>query len=142
NSVDTTILHQTPVHTDVAVTALHHLIYDTGINPGTQPSWNLDGKSWLVDPNSTGIKQVADKPDFKIYPNPASGIVAVYFENDNKYTPYVNIYNTIGQKVNAPYSILSPNKLNIDVSELANGIYTVNIRVGNTEKSEQLVVSK
>lgn len=40
-NVNTTVMRQSPVHTDIAVTALHHLIYDSGINPETDTAWHL-----------------------------------------------------------------------------------------------------
>ncbi|MDX2002784.1 MAG: alkaline phosphatase family protein [Chitinophagales bacterium] len=47
SSVNTVLQKQSPVLVDVATTALHHLIYNSGIVPDNYPAWNLDGKSWL-----------------------------------------------------------------------------------------------
>lgn len=74
--VDANLMKQSPVHPDVAVTALHHLLYDT-LNPENVTAWNLDGKSWLLQP--TGIEQTTANTQLKVFPNPSSGI----FEIDN-----------------------------------------------------------
>ncbi|MGB3085458.1 MAG: alkaline phosphatase family protein, partial [Saprospiraceae bacterium] len=36
-----------PVQPDIAVTALHHLLYDQGWKPECNDAWSLDGYSWL-----------------------------------------------------------------------------------------------
>jgi predicted AlkP superfamily pyrophosphatase or phosphodiesterase len=76
NLFDTTcvnypLMRQSPVHADVTVTALHHLIYDSGINPETKPEWHLDGKSWLLTPNA--VKDIAAE-NLNVFPNPCTNL--------------------------------------------------------------------
>lgn len=66
--VNYSLMRQSPVHADVTVTALHHLIYDSGINPETKPEWHLDGKSWLLNPN--GVEDIAAE-NLQVFPNPS-----------------------------------------------------------------------
>ncbi len=46
-SVNLVTQRQSPVLVDIGTTALHHLIYDSGIVPENNAAWDLDGKSWL-----------------------------------------------------------------------------------------------
>ncbi len=78
--VNEAILENSPVQTDIAVTALHHLIYDLGIRPEDQPAWNLDGKSWLDKISSIDSKENQNK--LAVYPNPVEDELTVWFQND------------------------------------------------------------
>lgn len=75
--VDAWLLKQSPVHADIAVTALHHLVTDAGVDPETKAEWNLDGKSWLTSP--TGMQPSASTM-FNVYPNPATSGISVNLE--------------------------------------------------------------
>lgn len=93
NPVDTTLLKSTPVLTDIAVTALAHILKGSSCgNPETNPTWNLDGKSWLLndtipDPTDTTnpptyVEDVNNAAvQFGIFPNPNNGVFKAAFHN-------------------------------------------------------------
>lgn len=119
--VDANLLKQSPVHPDIAVTALHHLLYDT-LNPENVAAWKLDGKSWLQQ--STGIEQTTADAQLNIFPNPNSGL----FEIDglqlstNKNLP-VEIYTLDGRKI---YSeIPTSMRFSIDLKTIEKGFYVL-----------------
>lgn len=51
---------KSPVQTDIAVTALHHLLYESGCNPEDCHSWVLDGRSWLKEMGMLTDKKSTD----------------------------------------------------------------------------------
>ena len=127
--VDLPLLKNSPTHPDVAVTALHHLIYESGINPETKPEWNLDGKSWLLTP--TGIDEVGVNGTFFVYPNPVAEELTVrglQFAVE-KQIP-VELFSVDGKKV---WSVTpTANTIAINVQNFAKGIYL--LKVGTATK--------
>ncbi len=126
--VNESILLATPSQTDITVTALHHLIYDSGINPETKPEWNLDGQSWLI--NTSDISITSTQQTFEIYPNPSSGSFVLNVPTAGvKHLP-VEIFSVAGKKMFETIPVSE--KTEIILSDLARGMYYV--RLGNTCK--------
>lgn len=137
--VDTAKLRVTPVQTDIGVTALHHLIYDTGIRPENKSEWGLDGKSWLDD--FTGIKN--DDPrslDIKVFPNPTTGLVTLWLETEGKKLNY-EVMNANGQTVMKEENLSIANKLNIDLSAQGKGTYFIRLTVGDKQATKRVVLN-
>lgn len=116
----------TPVHTDIAVTALHHLIYDIG-KPSDYPAWALDGKSWLKEP--TGIEEQTANGTLNLYPNPATGLVNLSFDNAANVPVSYTIYNAEGQIVKGAANINTQNKLSVDMNDVPTGLYFISLTV-------------
>ncbi len=118
--VNNALLKNSPTHPDIAVTALHHLIYESGINPETKPEWNLDGKSWLLNPN--GVDEIAEKDNISVYPNPAAGEFTVgnlQLTLKNK-TP-VELFSADGRKVFGTVPVSE--SITINTANFAKGVY-------------------
>jgi len=127
--VNLSLMKESPVHTDITVTALHHLIYDSGINPETKPEWNLDGKSWLSNPN--GLNEIAEREDVSVYPNPNNGeftIMGLQFAIEKNLQ--VEIFTLDGRKVFA--AVPSTVELKINSVPFPRGIYF--LKVGDAVK--------
>lgn len=109
--VDVSLLKQSPVHADIAVTALHHLVADAGVNPETKPEWSLDGKSWLTLP--TGLRHLQSA--INLYPNPASSAITVQLKQtgpanitlSDMHGKTVMSKNVYGSEVNLPLENIS-----------------------------------
>jgi len=133
NGVDTALLNLSPVQADIAVTALHHLIFDTGQNPENIGPWGFDGKSWLntfID-STTGTNKVFDASEnIKLYPNPTTGIVTVWFENSDSQPVEVRLFDIAGRVVKVVTEQQTSNKINIDLSEQPVGQYIAQITIG------------
>jgi hypothetical protein len=132
--VDYNLLRQSPVHADITVTALHWLIYDSGINPETKPEWNLDGKSWLI--NTSGIKESSIAGDISIYPNPSSGVFTISGLQPavQAHLP-LEIFSADGRKV---FGIVpTKTEMEVETCQFPRGIYFV--KVGDT--AQKLVVN-
>lgn len=138
SGVDTNLLKQSPVQTDIAVTALHHLLYDEGIQPEEQTQWKLDGKSWLARFTSI-VEEKNNEPNIKIYPNPNNGLFTLWFENETNQLVHYAVTNIAGKLVTEGTSI-SANKLTVNMNDQPKGIYFANIKVGSKTITQKLVI--
>jgi hypothetical protein len=145
--VNTTILESVPVHTDIAVTALHFLLYDIpGIYPAIRTTDSLDGKSWLdtiyTPPASVGVTKPAPSRslEVKMYPNPVNDIVTFWFEHSTPAIVYT-VVNAMGEVVKQANDLqMNGLKLNIDLADLPVGSYTILLEADNKSVSKQVVV--
>lgn len=139
NPVDATKLKATPVLTDIAVTALAHVLkYNTTStcsDPETNPNWKLDGKSWL--PKTTSSYVLADHNatvDFGIYPNPNNGDFKVAFR-DMRGDISIAVMNVSGQTV-FNNNTVAENGLTVvpvSLSTMPKGVYFLEVSYdGNT----------
>jgi predicted AlkP superfamily pyrophosphatase or phosphodiesterase len=117
--VDSALLKQSPVHADITVTALHYLIYDSGINPENKPEWNLDGKSWLI--NATAINEPQTTNAISIYPNPSLGSFTITGLSLNSTNSPIELFSADGRKVFS--TIATQSTVIVNTEKLAPGIY-------------------
>jgi hypothetical protein len=93
---------------------------------------NIDDNS-LCEYYSVGYGEVADvkKINVKLFPNPSNGQSRLQFEND--FSGAILIFNVLGEIVRS-YEISNSSTFDIDVQELAKGMYALNIvdESGNT----------
>lgn len=137
--VNDSLMRLSPVQADVTVTALHYLIYDSGINPETKPEWNLDGKSWLLMPN--GIAEQSFEKSVSVYPNPVSGQVTIRCSN-NELKVKAEVYNLMGQRESLLVPQSYADRMTIDLSPLPSGQYFVKLKNGNTQIVKKIIVMK
>jgi hypothetical protein len=79
-----------------------------------------------------------NKPEINVYPNPVSDKMNVqFFEEGNKQI-IANVYNSLGQKVvtQSNTTIDGENNISIDVNNLSNGIYILEL-IGTEERKVQ-----
>lgn len=123
-----------PLLVDIAVTAIDHLL--PNIKPDTVTAWDLDGRSWLIEPDtSTSINELDIKEAYSIYPNPTIGKI-VLKANEDTSTKYY-IYNAAGRKVDTGEVIGS--STTIDLTDQQNGIYYLQV-LGTTHRERIALV--
>jgi len=137
-TVDSNLLKLSPVQADIAVTALHHLIFDSGIHPKDQPQWNLDGKSWL-ERFTTGIEEPSNLPLVKIYPNPNRGLFTIWFENPSDEIVEYQLVD-IGGKTVESGKTNSAHKLTVDISNRAKGTYFAMVKTSKHTISQKILI--
>ncbi len=128
---DTALQHQSPVQADIAITALHHLIYGSGIRPENQTAWDLDGRSWLCEIglcDPAGITDTKADAVIQVIPNPSAtgyfmvscaglkGDVALYVTDD------------LGRIVTEDRIPAASRLYPLDLSHEARGIYHLTLR--------------
>lgn len=81
-----------------------------------------------------------DGKTIKVYPNPASGIVNLEINNVNKEVLTLNIYNIIGSLVKR--ETIRHEKNQVNVGDLLNGIYLIEIRSNDSSQRQKLIIQK
>jgi hypothetical protein len=140
-----------PVQADIAVTAMHHLMYDASdlsLRPENQAAWKLDGKSWLDSmkrstPPGTGIQDAdpAFATGVKIYPNPSTGLFTFWFDAQNQPVAYM-VFNEAGQIVKSESGLNIDSKLNIDLADQYNGAYFIRLQCGSQVMTRKVILNK
>ncbi len=137
SGVDQNLMKTSPVQADIAVTALHHLIYDSGIQPENQSAWALDGKSWLQAFSSVNNY---DEASLIVFPNPSNGIVSVWLENADK--SQVEVRNNIGELIKPAGITIMPSKVNVDLSNQPSGQYYISVFTPNGISTEPVQIAR
>jgi hypothetical protein len=106
--------------------------------------WYLDVDNFIVADNITGIQYNAfNTPSIAVSPNPCSNNFWLWVKNYQG-NPAVNvkIYNNMGQLVKNVTTTDAQfvNQYNIDVKDLARGIYTVEVNVKNEVSKTKIVL--
>jgi hypothetical protein len=77
---------------------------------------------------------------FSLFPNPANDIVNIEVDNTNKVDLTLNIYNVIGTLVKSV--ILRQNQEQINVEDLSNGIYMIEIKSDDRTENQKLIIQR
>jgi len=84
----------------------------------------------------TGVKDISTPPTLNLYPNPTNGNITIFTDADSPYN--LKITNIMGQVVTSMNGI--SDKINLNVSNYAPGIYIVTIRTAKAMTSQKLIV--
>jgi Secretion system C-terminal sorting domain/HYR domain len=132
----------------------------TGLNPGTYfvkvdlltASWApiCRKEEYVVVPvvaaqgaSERNNEIVNSLQSFKVYPNPASSQVSVDLSDFDGQNVAISLINQLGQLVKRNEVTVSGSPVEIDVTDLRAGFYTVNIRTAaGVSKSTKLVIEK
>ncbi|HRG39197.1 MAG TPA: T9SS type A sorting domain-containing protein, partial [Bacteroidia bacterium] len=77
---------------------------------------------------------------FSVYPNPANNLLTVNLENVNNQNLSLTIYNAIGAVVKT--MDIQQNQQQIDVSNLSNGLYMIELKSTNGYAVQKLAIDK
>ncbi|MDA8886470.1 T9SS type A sorting domain-containing protein [Bacteroidia bacterium] len=91
-----------------------YLIAKSALNPTMKDTVYFQMKTWGVEVD------LIEKPEFSIYPNPATDVITINFSLDKIVT--VKIYDILGNTM-ITKNVRSGDR--IDISELAKGVYVV-----------------
>lgn len=86
------------------------------------------------------MKQNKESVDFKVYPNPANGVVHIQFANP-KAVNTIALFNVTGQQV-LTRDINERKEISIDVSTLTAGNYLLKLTGNNATQVQQLQIAK
>jgi FtsP/CotA-like multicopper oxidase with cupredoxin domain len=101
------------------------------------------GQFLVLDPADTviGINGGSDfGAETTLYPNPASDYVIIDSPKDMVNQQDISLINMIGQEIAAPALQLSPEKVRLDLSELATGPYILKIENENRAGAQVIIV--
>lgn len=103
----------------------------------TASSIYFDGTA-VADPIS--VLEINQMTDQSFYPNPASYIIYLNLKYSSNEKLTLNIYNITG-KLNRT-EILQQNQQQINVEELKNGVYIVEIKSNSGTKNQKIIIQK
>jgi hypothetical protein len=78
----------------------------------------------LVYPGKLAVTQVSNENSFIVYPNPATGIVNIVFNQSKNDLQQVSVANILGQDVKIVNAV-SQDNISIDLSGMSKGIYFI-----------------
>lgn len=111
------------------------------VNTNTGEIINAGGAAWTY----VGLEENKKESILSIYPNPASGVVNISFEIDHTDQVSVMVTNMLGEVVmNTGETTREAGQqfLSIDGADFPNGVYFVNLKVGEQMITEKLIISK
>lgn len=144
-TVNNNISANIPSQVEPCVKILRDTIYLSWMN------FNLDLHNWQTVyanvqewtiPIENNIHTVHSNTEFALYPNPSSGLVTLHADNVFSETPEIDVLNSTGKLVRKIIKDWTGTELNLNISDLPNGIYTINIRGESFIHSESLVIIK
>lgn len=131
--------------TTLADTLLNGLMYlnvHTAVNPNGEVRGQL-GKTLTPDCLPTGLFELnGEKLSAKIFPNPASDALSLVFESNQSFDAQVVVSDLIGRSVSVKnFKVLDgENQLPVSVSNLANGLYFIQLKNnGKVVFSEKII---
>jgi len=120
----------------------------SGLTPGTY-SVTVTGANGCTASNTfavtgnVGLNAIPDLAQLSIAPNPASVNINISIAFEKPKNIQIQIINGIGQKVyNQYFSQFLNDKVDINVKDLSNGVYQLNVVSGNDRVSRKIVISK
>lgn len=157
-----TFLSNTPAGDTITITQSYTFTVAGGFPAqGSYDFWNTDIEVVAWVQKTTGAKEVRnatvvpqgtigieenDADDFGLllYPNPSGDQSTVVFDADDSNLTTINIYNQLGELVSTEnYSFLTGRQqLNLNNSELPNGIYYVKIQMGERIATTKMIIQK
>lgn len=135
-----------PSQSDISVTALDHLFRGTQCDP-FNPTWDMDGQSWLDSLHQeqpAGLDDVTLENEIKIFPNPTNKMLSIWYEHFDFENAEVKILDFQGRTLK---HIINPcfvntSKLNVDLDNLVDGDYIIQIRIGNEQLTKKFTLVK
>lgn len=90
--------------------------------------------------SATGVSEIKANTATDVYPNPASGIINIKLNSFSGEKSTVNIFNSLGCKVFEEKIAGNQNLVQLNVSNLASGIYSLNIKSDSETRTMKLIV--
>ncbi len=92
--------------------------------------------------NIIGVEELNENKVFTIYPNPTNGKINLKInQTEDLKIKNIIVYNVFGAELFLDFQIKS-NHLQIDLTQLPNGVYFVELQTANKNYRKKLVLSK
>lgn len=89
---------------------------------------------------SSGINDIRDKKAITLYPNPASDNLSISFEKVIDQQGSIEILNSLGKLVKSQKLQPNTNNTQLNIEDLASGIYIIKIIIGESTYDEKLII--
>jgi Secretion system C-terminal sorting domain len=94
----------------------------------------------IVYQSCLGLEEKVEKPSFNLSPNPSNGKVSILDVSDHFGKYDIEIINLLGQKVYTKLGNSNQTTVQIDLSDLRNGVYFVQISSGKEKLQRKLIL--
>jgi hypothetical protein len=88
------------------------------------------------------VGQVSTKNNFRLYPNPNDGNFTVLFAENLRGEVAIEVMNAIGQQVYKKTIQQTTNNLQLNLSQLPNGVYLLKLKTGNGTGAQRFTLDK
>ena len=127
----------------------------TGLLASTLYNWAIrtncssssDTSSYLAGPNFTSGARLDGTNDdgllsFKVYPNPANDHITVVFPAAEEGNYLITIYDVMGREIYSQHdqAIIGDNLKQISLNQIAKGVYSLELRMGDATNKVKLVI--
>lgn len=90
------------------------------------------------------ISSISDQPSvnnfFDLYPNPASDIISIDFNNVKNDNFTFSIYNVFGSLIKT--EILNENQQQISINDLSDGVYIVEVKSADVTSNKKIIIQR
>lgn len=112
--------------------------------------WNTPRYVWYgmkIQTNTLSIDNVNDNMSIVVYPNPVSRFetLKLDFNLVNADNVVIEMYDLLGNKVKEVangYYPAGENQIDVDITDLASGVYTYSVRAGQTVTSKKITITE
>lgn len=137
SGVNQLLRRQSPVQADIAVTALHHLLYDLNFKPDTVKAWNLDGISWLDSIYATSpTRELSNSIGISSYPIPAHTGLVFDFNRSLEAVTHFELLDLSGRICRQEDLLSGSTRFEMSVANLEKGMYLARF---NSEKGSAVL---
>ncbi len=108
-------------------------------------SVEADGGLASTGSGTVNVNEIANTNKFSMYPNPTNANTSISFNLENESNVSLEVYNTVGSLVyseNKNNMSAGKQKINFDGTEFPQGIYFVNLTIGNEKVTRKLTIQK
>lgn len=109
----------------------HMLIHEDG---------GMMGQFVVASATGIGENNILESSQFAIYPNPAQNLITFVSDNNTYKNIDIEIFDVQGRLVLRKTLVLNKT-LNVDVSALKNGVYSVVLSTGNEKFTKKLIIN-
>jgi hypothetical protein len=89
---------------------------------------------------SSGINKIRSQGMISLYPNPASGNLNISYDKFIDKAGNIEIINYLGELVKSSTIQSNVNSTQLNIADLAAGLYIVKLRIGNSTYNEKLII--
>jgi hypothetical protein len=128
----------------------HQLQEGTYIAAGLTSSYGAeDADVWLVKlSQESDIKEsgsISAIENIRVYPNPAHSVLNIHYQNHNRQSIRLSLYNTCGRHVKVPVSTYQGGhtiQISLDIASLPSGVYFVKLTEGEHSSFQKFVIAR
>jgi hypothetical protein len=93
---------------------------------------------------SVSVNDIKNTTQFTVYPNPANDYTSIAISLDKTEKLILTIVDLLGKEISKEEKVLFSGKTieRLDVSNFQNGVYFINLQVGNKITTQKLVITK